>query len=164
MWKLRNTWREQQLAAFQKNCSAPLVIQQDQDLIDFIHNNKYTTALAYGDTEYFNQYINLVEDGTVNFCIFIINSPFEFSDVVKKINNIIQYNVNKEGIIYLAINKFLALPCKYSKDTTSNYNQLIYQYVKDYVNAEILSYSFVENDQGTMFNFVHPLTRFYIKV
>lgn len=161
---MHNTWREQQLATFQKNCSAPLVIQQDQDLIDFIHNNKYTTALAYGDTEYFNQYINLVKDGTVSFCIFIINSTFEFSDIVKRINDVIQHNVSKEGIIYLAINKFLALPVEYSKDPTGDYDQLIYQYIKDNVNAEILSYSFVENDQGTMFNFAHPLTRFYIKV
>ena len=164
MWKLHNTWREQQLAALQENCLEPLVIQQDQDLVDFIHTNRYTTALAYGDVEYFNQYITLVSDGPVNFCIFIINSPFQFSDVVNKINNAIQHSVSRGGVIYLAINKFLAKPVKYCNDVMCDYDQLIYQYVGEHVNAEVLSYSFVKHDQGKIFNFVHPLTRFYFKV
>jgi hypothetical protein len=68
------------------------------------------------------------------------------------------------GIVYLSINKFLAAPVKYKKNTDDNYDQLIYQFVNENIKAEILSYSYVKNDHGIMFNFVHPLTRFYLKV
>jgi hypothetical protein len=164
MLTLHNNWREQQLAVFQENCSETLMIQQDQDLIDFIRNNNYTTALAHGDTEFFGQYLTLVKTGTVDFCIFIINEPFVFADVVNSVNNTIQYNMNKDGIIYLAINKFLSFPFKYRGNINDDYDQLIYQLVEEQVNAEILDYSYVEDDQGIMFNFAHPLTRFYLKV
>lgn len=161
---MSNTWREQQLAVFQGNCAEPVVIQQDHDLVDFIINNQYTTALAYGDTEYFSRYVNLVKTGPVNFCIFIVNEPFDFDEIVKKINTAIKYHIVNDGIIYLSINKFLAFPTRYSNDRNVEYDQLIYQYVNENINAEILSYSYVKNDKGSMFNFVHPLTRFYLKV
>lgn len=164
MWKLHNTWRDQQLAVFQKNCADTVVIQQDQDLVNFINTNHYTTAFGYGDVEYFSQYITFINTGIVDFCIFIINTPFEFGELVEKINHVIQHNVNKHGILYLAINKFLAFPLNYSHNVDADYDQLLYQFIKEQVNAEIMSYDYVHNDRGQMFNFVHPLTRFYLKV
>jgi hypothetical protein len=71
------TWREQQLSWF----ADPVVIQQDQDLLDYIKNNKIQRAMIYGDN-FFSQYVNTVDIGMVDFVIWIENKSFDFDQLI----------------------------------------------------------------------------------
>jgi hypothetical protein len=54
------TWREQQLSW----STEPVVIHQDQELVDYIQSNCIQSAIVHGD-QFFSQYITKVEHGPV---------------------------------------------------------------------------------------------------
>lgn len=152
-------WREQQVNAFNQ----PISFKQDVELIEYIHLHNYTSALAQGDVDYFQNYINFVDHGPVEFCIYILNEKFSWDDLASKINYIIEKDLVANGIIYLSINKFLAEPAKTAYGFNDDYDLAIGEYVKKHINASIENYYYKSDDCGQYFNFAHPTTRFYLR-
>ena len=151
-------WRKQQLSWFDE----PVTIKQDQELIDFIKHNNIQHAIMYGDT-FFAQHITKVDHGPVDLIIWIQNQPFKFDQLVSNINREISTNLSDTGTFYLAINKFLCTEPQSDTDFPDNYDHAILQYVTDNINAVLIQHFLDCNSTGTMFNWVHPLTRFYFK-
>jgi len=153
------SWREQQVNAFNQ----PISFKQDVELIDYIHTHNYTSALAHGDVDYFQNYINFVDHGPVEFCIFILNKPFSWEDLANNINYIIEKDLIADGVAYLSINKFLAELPKTTYNLNDDYDLAIEDYVKKHINASIENYYYKSDDHGQYFNFAHPTTRFYLR-
>ena len=151
-------WRQQQLSRFDDN----VIIRQDQDLVDYIKNNNIQQASGSGAVGYFSNFVQFVK-GPSDFYMCIINEPFDFLEMIDDINMIIKNHINVNGMLYLALNKFYANPICYSSDLSSNYDIAIYQFVKEKVHGSIKLFLHNENDDGTYFNFAHPITRFYIQ-
>ena len=152
--------RELQLSLFNGDCR----IQQDQDLIDLIASSKYTQALGVGDIDYFNKFIKFVNSGKVNFCIYIQQKEFNFNDLVEDLNRIIETNMLPGSLIYLSVNKYVAVPARYDCNLSLDYDTAIEQFIKSRVNAKIEQYQPCGFDSGNKFNWVHPLTRFYLRI
>lgn len=139
------------------------VIRQDQDLINTIVNGQYTHAVGYGDIDYFKNHINFVSSGPVNLCIYIANETFDFVQLIEHVNYVIKTQLNSLGLIYLSLNKYLAIPKLYDSELDNDYDCAIEQFVRKNVNAQIEQYYPCGNDGGTQFNWAHPLTRFYLR-
>ena len=153
------SWREQQINAFNQQVS----FKQDIELIDYIHFHNYTSALAQGDVAYFQNYINFIDHGPVDFYIYIINEKFKWENLANNINLILEKDIVTNGVLYLSINKFLAEPTTVVYNLDDDYDLAIEEYVKKYINASIENYYYEPNDNGRHFNFAHPLTRFYLR-
>jgi len=152
------SWREQQLNWF----AEPMIIKQDQQLIDYIKHNHIQHAMIYGD-DFFSQYVDRVDCGPVEFIICIKNKPFTFDQLVTDINNNIANNLSADGTLYLAVNKFLCTAPEHGIEFPDDYDDAILKYLTDNVDAVVEKYFLDHNSIGSMFNWVHPLTRFYFK-
>ena len=151
-------WRKQQLSWF----AEPVVIKQDQELIDYIKHNNIQQAIMYGDT-FFSRHTKKVDCGPVDLIIWIQNQPFKFDQLLYNINREISTNLSDTGTFYLAVNKFLCCEPQLGVDFPDNYDHAILQYMEHNVNAVLKKYLLDYNAVGTMFNWVHPLTRFYFQ-
>jgi hypothetical protein len=153
-------WRQQQLEAFENPC----LIKQDAELIDYLRNTHVKECAAMGDVEYFNQYVTFVNFQS-NFGILVQNTSFQWQDLANTINCFLREKIKSTGILYLAINKYLAKPINHVPLLSDDYDLAIYEFIKLNIQdlAQIKSYSFDPNDQGLKFNFAHPLTRFYLQ-
>ena len=156
---MTKSWRDQQLSWFDE----PVIIQQDQDLIDYIQQNNIKTAKIHGDDGYFSKYVIPVNNQSVDFIIWIENQLFDFADLVKRVNYELQDILNHNGVLYLAVNKFLCLPGQYDANLPENYDDAITQYLKNNINAEMEQSLPNYNTVGNQFYWAHPLTRFYFK-
>jgi hypothetical protein len=152
------TWRKQQLSWF----AEPVIIKQDQELIDYIKHNNIQQAIMYGDT-FFSQHTKKVDTGPVDLIIWIQNQPFKFDQLLYNINREISTNLSDTGTFYLAVNKFLCNEPQLGIDFPEDYDHAILQYMEHNVNAVLKTYFLDCNAVGTMFNWVHPLTRFYFQ-
>lgn len=139
------------------------VIKQDQELIDLINQHKYTTALGVGDVGYFKKYINLVDSGQTDFCIYIQVFKFNFNDLVDHINYIAKKNLKPGALMYLSLNKYMAEPGRYDTSLPIDYDLAIKQFITQRVNLLVETYQPCGLDLGQKFNWVHPLTRFYLR-
>ncbi len=152
--------RDFQLGFFSPGCH----IKQDQDLIDLLNKHKIIRARGYGSVQYFSQFVEFVQDRPVDFCIFIVNEPFDFELLCNNINHVIQHHMNSGGLIYLSVNKYLVTARCYSKELDEDYDQAIKQFVEQQVKASVQKYWPCGLDHGNKFNWIHPLTRFLFKV
>lgn len=152
------SWREYQLGWY----SEPVIIKQDHELLEYIKRNQIQHAIIHGD-DFFSQHINKVDHGSVDFIIWIENQSFSFDQLISNINNKIANNLAPGGVLYLAVNKFLCSDPQYTTDLPDDYDHAILKYVADNVNAELEQYFPDLDSEGTMFNWVHPLTRFYFR-
>jgi len=152
--------RELQLSLFKGHCR----IQQDQDLIDTITANTYTQALAVGDVEYFANFIEFVDTVPINFCIYIQMEKFDFNDLVAKVNYIIKNQMVPGSLMYLAINKYMAEAKCYDSTLSADYDIALGQFITKNVYATVEKYLPCGLDGGNKFNWVHPLTRFWLRV
>jgi hypothetical protein len=152
------TWREQQLSWFVD----PVVIQQDQDLLDYIKNNQIQRAMIHGDN-FFSQHVTTVDTGMVDFIIWIENQSFDFDQLIYNLNQTISNNLRNNGVIYIAINKFLCQGRNYATELPDDYNQAILTYLKTNVNATLEKHVFDRSNNGFCFNWTHPLTQFYFR-
>lgn len=140
------------------------MIKQDHDLISTIIDCQYTHALGYGDIDYFKSYINFVSSGPADFCIYIVNEPFDFIEVTTHVNHIIETDMNNNSLIYLSLNKYLAHPKQYDSTLADDYDCAIKQFITKNISAKVEQYHACENDGGQKFNWAHPLTRFYLRI
>lgn len=156
------TSRKKQLGFF----NGTYIIKQDQELIDLIAANNYTQALGVGAVGYFSNYITLVDHGKVDFCIYIQDgkTPFDFNNLIDHVNTIVKENMNTNGSIYLSLNKYTVKPNHYSDNLPDDYDQAIKEFVSSRVNATVEKYYPCGLDGGNMFNWIHPLTRFHLRV
>jgi len=152
------SWRNQQMLSFIE----PVVFKQDQELIDYIVHNSIIEATGVGDIEYFSSHVNFVS-GPSLFGIYICNEVFYFEDLVTKVNIFLRESITPNGVLYLAINKFLAIPEKLL-DSKKSYDESILTYFTNaLLQCDIESYQCTPQDNGSYFNFAHPLTRFYLR-
>jgi hypothetical protein len=142
------------------------VIKQDQELIDLINNSNYTQALACGDVDFFADYVEFLANDTTSaeFCIFIINRSFKFNELVTELNSLIKNQLTNNSFIYLSINKYIALPDRYDVTLSVDYDIAIHEFISKNVHAHVEKYFPCNNDGGNQFNWVHPLTRFHLRV
>jgi hypothetical protein len=153
------SWRKEQVDAFGEK----VIFKQDAELIDYIQKNQITQAFGVGaDVKYFSSHLTFVKSGPVNFCIYIVNEPFNFLELAKTLNYTLDKHVAPGGILYLAINKFLAEPVGVMLKLNDVYEVAIKEFIEQTVNAKIINFIYQPNDNGSYFNFAHPLTRFYL--
>lgn len=138
-------------------------IRQDQELIDFIEQNAFKKCYAIGEVNYFNSWVRFVEKGPVNFCICIQTSNFDLDDLINQLNHVILNHISPGGQIYLAFNRYQIKPKKYSSGLSEDFDTAIDQYVRIKIMAQIDRYIPCGNDGGNKFNWIHPLTRFYLR-
>jgi hypothetical protein len=131
------------------------ITEQDYDLEQFVHSNGISGIKYIGDSEYLKPILEK-EHNSTNLCVYIVNSPFRFDDIIDICNN--ELKVNK--FLYLSINKFLAIS-ESQDNINEDYDEAIYDYIKNHTNYPILKYKSGKEDGGKKFNWVHPLTRFY---
>jgi hypothetical protein len=148
------TWRQTQLDSFKNT----VMFQQDHELVEYMKSNNYTKVYAYGDVDYFDQFVDLT-DCKCDFGIYIVNQYFDFSTLIDHVNWVLDNCIRVQ--LYLAINKFFAVPNKQYK-VSDDYDIAIKQLITEQVRARIDSYQYQSDDQGQYFNFAHPLTRFYL--
>lgn len=152
--------RQVQLKLFEPGCC----IQQDQELIDLIVSNNYKQAVGVGAVNYFSKFIEFVDSGKVNFCIYIQLKPFDFDGLASDINHVIATRMLPGSLIYLSLNKYNAQPKRYNTNLSSDYDVAIEQFINDRVGATVKKYQPCGFDSGNKFNWVHPLTRFHLRV
>jgi hypothetical protein len=148
------TWRQTQLDSFENT----VMIQQDHELVEYMKSKNYTKVYAYGDVDYFDQFVDLT-DCKCDFGIYIVNQYFDFSTLINHVNWVLDNCIRVQ--LYLAINKFFAVPNK-QYNVSDDYDIAIKQLINEQVRARIDSYQYQSDDQGQYFNFAHPLTRFYL--
>lgn len=146
-------WRDTQLKWYGGDS-----LLQDQELCDFVSNNDICQIRYTGDSEYLESIIGK-KNNIGDMCIYLINSPFKFSEIVKIANQEIK-KLKPNGILYLSINKFLA-KSEPQNNVNSDYDSAIFNFVVDNVCYPLLKYHSGVIDGGQRFNWVHPLTRFY---
>lgn len=149
------TSRQIQLGSF----SNPILIKQDHELICYLKDHSYQTVYGHGDIDYFRQFVNIVDHRT-DFGIYIVNETFEYRRLIDHVNWVIENRINHG--LYLAINKFFAVPTDEFRDLDADYDIAIGQLMRQKIDADIDSYQYQSNDRGQFFNFVHPLSRFYL--
>lgn len=152
------SWREKQLGWF----ASDVQIQQDCDLIEFIGANQFTSIMGIGDVDFLAMY-NLQCQGQVDFCIYIANSPYTFDGLVSELNELLASRIKDGGVLYLAVNDFLGTPGNYISESSGSYKVDLVNYFKLHINARLTKSFIDENDDGTKFNWTHPLTRLYFK-
>jgi len=137
---------------------------QDKELIDFIKVNSVDTALVLGDAAgYFLNFVQQAYKLPVKYCIIIINKPFNFNCLIKDVNFLLEHALTKNGIVYLSVNKYQAQPMEYNTTLPANYDDAIGVYFNKNIIGTIEQYHRCGEDGGNKFNWVHPLTRFYIR-
>lgn len=138
-------------------------IKQDQDLIDFIRSNGFKQCYAMGDAaDYFRTYIDFVKQGPVDFCLCIQNSDFDLDDLINDTNSMIAQHLSVHGRVYLSFNRYQIRPKRYGADLSEDFDTAIAQHVTRNIHARVDSYIACGEDAGNKFNWVHPLTRFYL--
>jgi len=138
-------------------------IRQDQDLIDFIRQNAFEKCYAVGDVDYFSPWIQFVDQGPVDFCICIQTAGFDLDDLIDHINCMIQQKISAGGHVYLAFNRYQITPKKYADGLSDDFDTAIDQYVRAKIQARVDRYIPCGEDDGNQFNWIHPLTRFYLR-
>lgn len=130
--------------------------------MDFIRRSGFTKCCALGDVEYFRCCIDFVQQEPVDFCIYIQNTEFDFDDLARDLNDVIATRVTPGGRIYLALNRYLIRPRRYAEDLSQDFDTAIGEYAARRILARIDTYLPCGSDGGNRFNWVHPLTRFYM--
>jgi len=139
------------------------VIRQDQDLIDFIRQNAFEKCYPVGNVDYFRPWIQFVDQGPVDFCICIQTAAFDLADLIDHINCVIQQKISPGGHVYLAFNRYQITPKKYADGLSDDFDTAIDQYVRAKARAWVDRYIPCGEDGGNQFNWIHPLTRFYLR-
>ena len=134
------------------------VTQQDHDLLQFVINNNITAIKYLGECSFLKSVIKRESDDA-RICIFLANYPFKFSEIVNTCNQEIE-KMLPNSFFYLAINKFFAVP-EPQQSVLDDYDDAIYEYIKNKINYPIIKYFSGKDDYGQRFNWGHPLTRFY---
>lgn len=151
--------RERQTIWIGKECR----ILQDQELINLIIENNFSKAIGVGSVDYFKDFIEFVQSGPVNFCIYIQTQEYNFWALAEHLNDIIANGLTSGALLYLSINKYQAVADCYDNLLAEDYDTAILQFVQKNINAKIENYYPCGNDGGVKFNWVHPLTRFYLR-
>ena len=149
-------WRETQLKWY-----GGTTIEQDYLLEKFIETQKISKINFQGNSAYLEKILGNSCTDAAELCIFIVNQPFKFTEVARLSNQYIT-NLAPGGILYLAINKFLAEPETYA-NCVDDYDQSILRFFQQNISLPIIDYVSGADDHGDKFNWVHPLTRFYFK-
>jgi hypothetical protein len=147
------SWRDTQLKWY-----GGTTIQQDVELAKFVIENDIHAVKYMGDSDYLKEIIER-EQHPATMIILLINHKFRFSEIVAMCNSELK-KLGPGGFLYLAINKFLAVP-EPQNFTVDDYDQAIHEYVKHNINFSMLQYHSGQDDSGKKFNWVHPITRFY---
>jgi hypothetical protein len=134
------------------------IIQQDHDLKNFIVEGNIRNIRYLGDSCYLKNVI-VPEHEPATMIVWLVNHEFHYSELVDSCNAELE-KLGVGGILYLALNKFLAVPESHL-EIDKNYDQAIFDFISDHIQYPILKYQSGAHDYGKQFNWVHPLTRFY---
>ena len=134
------------------------MFMQDHELISFIEQYDIKGITYVGDTQYIESVVGGHASSHYEMCVFVVNSLFDFDQVIATCNHEIN-NLPANGFLYLALNKFLAIP-KSQEQLPNNYDSAIFQVITNGVNASLFKYYNGCIDSGQRFNWVHPITRF----
>lgn len=151
---------KRQLDLFDTN--EPLIIKQDNELLEFIGSEGIKSARLVGNTDHIVG-LNLPAHDQSDIVVYLVNESFRFDQVVDTANNLLKNHLTSQGWLYLAVNKFLAEPDCYDQTLPVDYELAILKYLEKNINATLQHYITNHPDNGTYFNWVHPLTRFYFQ-
>jgi len=157
MLKSTNDWREVQLKWYKGT-----TIEQDHQLESFVKEHNIVRIGYQGSGNYLEQLLGNKQTTDLDLCVYYVNQPFEFGKVVQDCNKIINESLSPNGFLYLTMNKFLAVP-EYFENSTEDYDESIFVFLKEKINASVVKYHSGKLDGGIRFNWVHPLTRIYFK-
>jgi len=157
MLKSINNWREVQLKWYNGT-----TIEQDYELELFVKENNISRIGYHGPNNYLEELLGSKQTDNLDLCVYYVNQLFKFSEIVYDCNKIINEKLLPNGFLYLTVNKFLAEP-EYFENSTQDYDESIFIFLKEKINAPVIKYHSGKTDGGIRFNWVHPLTRVYFK-
>lgn len=131
---------------------------QDHDLIAFADQYDVTGVRYIGNSNYIKSVLGKTESPHYNLCVYVLNSNFEFEQVIDTCNQELK-SLPPNGFLYLALNKFLAIP-QSGRTSIDDYDAAIHQTVSQGVRAPLFRYYSGCVDNGKRFNWAHPITRF----
>jgi len=134
------------------------MFMQDYELISFAEQYEVKGINYVGDTQYLESVLGCRALSQYKMCVFVVNSLFDFDQVIATCNHEIT-NLPANGFLYLALNKFLAIP-KSQDQLPDSYDSAIFQVITNGVDASLFKYYNGCIDSGQRFNWVHPITRF----
>jgi hypothetical protein len=158
------SWRMQQLQGLAGK------IPQDEALVSFILQHNVTCAEFDGesDIEYFQSRLPTCKIQPVHntglLAIFVNQLDNKLEQVLLTIGKKVQ-NARPEWV-YIAINKYLITTEQSWYNLSDNYDQDLIDIVSQLLtslNFSKIKQSYIKNDDGTHFNFVHPTTNMYYK-
>ena len=135
------------------------MVAQDYDLLQFIVNNGIGSVKYLGDADFLKPIIQR-ESNNPTICIYIANQNFKFDTLLAQCNLELRTMPNN-SFLYLSINKFLAHAEPTTHVLSDDYDDAIFEYVKNKMQFPIIKYYNGKHDYGQKFNWLHPLTRFY---
>jgi hypothetical protein len=137
------------------------LFEQDYLLKQFVENNKISRIYYLGDCNHVKSIVGKECNQQPQMCIYIVNHIFKFSTIVNICNETLD-NFGLGTWLYLSINKFNAIP-EPQTSVPDSYDDAIFSYISSQVRHKLYNYISGKNDNGTQFNWVHPLTRFYFR-
>lgn len=149
----KEDWRITQ----QRWAKDPVEFIQDQRIIDFI---KGGLTKGIGDIKYFENQLMADDDirPHTQFLCIINTDKISKAQLIKKLQEI-----SKEKNIFIAINKFYIYTESNDPTVIDDYDQAIFDLVKNIFNSHHIQYYFEKGVTGDSFNFASPTTQFNIK-
>lgn len=151
------SWRNKQLQWYGGD-----TLIQDAELLAFINHRNINRIRYDGDYGYLRELIGHQVDSNYDMCIYIVNSPFDFTHIANTCVDLIK-SINCGGFLYLAINKFLAAAESNANIIEEDYDKCILNFICNAVTYPLVQYHSGEIDGGQKFNWAHPITRFYFQ-
>ena len=153
-----SNWRTTQLSWYGGD-----VLIQDLELTQFINNRNISSIKYAGDYGGLADVLGFEDyEDNYDMCIYIVNSPFVFNDVVQCCVKELQA-INPGGVLYVAVNKFLAVAESNNSVTEESYDKCILEYMRSTIPYPLIQYHSGELDGGRKLNWAHPITRFYFQ-
>ncbi len=125
----------------------------------FLHNLNDLSALP--QVQQLNKFLS--EVGSQNLTKLIVNEQYCSIDELREY--IVSAGQTAKDYLYIAVNKFLIYTNLDLTITTSDYDLRLVEYCQDVIKHTftLLNYTIQPNDNGTLGNFVHPVTTMFFK-
>lgn len=146
------SWRNRQKTLF---VAEDIEFEQDQRIIDWLDSSKKT--YISGDNYFDNKVTRTSDTKQAEQALLIFR---QFTNI--KTVEIFCKQVVHVPKVCVTINKFLIYTNKFNEDIDENYDIALLKFMQSiFLNRKIDHY-YIENDNGSYFNFASPATQFFI--
>jgi hypothetical protein len=152
-----------QLTIDYKKQKIPLV--QNQHLDNFINNYQITSVLTINSQTWNTKFLSVGLDDIKelpNLLIYTVDQRIELCDLIKLIISLYDYT---NQYLYIALNKFKVYSNTDNNIPGQDYDQQLIDYCTENISKKFirLQYYFNSDDDGSIGNYIHPVTQLFLK-